>query len=93
MGLLSSESLFLHRMAEGLVDTRGGDKKHATKQIDRMLSNRGISVWDLSERWVSYVLVDNKEVIVALDWTSFFDDEQSMLSLNIVTSRHSAVTF
>ncbi len=40
MGLLSSESLFLHRMAEGLVDTRGGDKKHATKQIDHMLSNR-----------------------------------------------------
>lgn len=87
MGLLSSESLFLHRMAEGLVDTRGGDKKHATKQIDRMLSNKGISVWDLSERWVGYVLGDNKEVIVALDWTSFFDDEQSMLSLNIVTGK------
>ena len=69
MGLLSSESLFLHRMAEGLVDTRGGNKKHATKQIDRLLSNRGISVWDLSERWVSYVLGDHKEVMVALDWT------------------------
>lgn len=74
-------------MAEGLVDTRGGDKKHATKQIDRLLSNRGISVWDLSERWVSYVLADHKEVVVALDWTSFFDDEQSMLSLNIVTGK------
>ena len=49
MGLLASESFFLHRMAEGLVDTRGGIKKHATKQIDRLLSNKGISVWDLSE--------------------------------------------
>ena len=39
MGLLSSESLFLHRMAEGLVNTRGGDKKHATKQIDRLLTH------------------------------------------------------
>lgn len=87
MGLLSSESLFLHRMAEGLVNTRGGDKKHATKQIDRLLSNKGISVWDLSERWVRYVLGDHKEVVVALDWTSFFDDEQSMLSLNIVTGK------
>jgi hypothetical protein len=87
MGLLSSESLFLHRMAEGLVDARGGDKKHATKQIDRLLSNKGISVWDLSEHWVSYVLGAHKEVVVALDWTSFFDDEQSMLSLNIVTGK------
>ena len=49
MGLLASESLFLHRLAEGLVDTRGVIKKHATKQIDRLLSNKGISVWDLSE--------------------------------------------
>ena len=87
MGLLASESLFLHRMAEGLVDTRGGNKKHAAKQIDRLLSNKGISVWDLSEPWVNYVLADHKEIMVALDWTSFFDDEQSMLSLNIVTGK------
>jgi hypothetical protein len=87
MGLLASESLFLHRMGEGLVDTRGGNKKHAAKQIDRLLSNKGISVWDLSEPWVKYVLADHKEIMVALDWTSFFDDEQSMLSLNIVTSK------
>ena len=87
MGLLASESLFLHRMAEGLVDTRGGNKKHAVKQIDRLLINKGISVWDLSEPWVKYVLADHKEIMVALDWTSFFDDEQSMLSLNIVTGK------
>lgn len=35
MGLLSSESLFLHRMAEGLVNTRGGDKKHAMRGLLR----------------------------------------------------------
>lgn len=87
MGLLASESLFLHRMAEGLVEARGSNKKHATKQIDRLLSNKGISVWDLSEPWVNYVLGSQTEIMVALDWTSFFDDEQSMLSLNIVTSK------
>ena len=55
MGLLASESLFLHRMAEGLAKERGGKKKHAAKQIDRLLSNKGISVWDLAEPWVHYV--------------------------------------
>lgn len=87
MGVLASESLFLHRMAEGLVDTRGGSKKHATKQIDRLLSNKGISIWDLSASWVPYVLRREREVMLALDWTSFFDDEQSMLSLNVVTAK------
>jgi len=87
MGVLASESLFLHRIAEGLVATRGGNKKHATKQIDRLLSNQGISVWDLSEPWVKYVLGESKFIVVALDWSSFFDDAQSMLSLNRVTSK------
>ena len=86
MGFLASESLFLHRIAEGLVDTRGGNKKHTTKQIDCLLSNKCISIWDLSESWIKYVIDENKSIMVVLDWSSFFDDEQSMLSLNIVTS-------
>lgn len=49
MEVLASESLFLHQIAEDLVDTRGVDKKHATKEVDRLLSNKGISVWDLSD--------------------------------------------
>ena len=87
MGVLASESLYLHRIAEGLVKTRGGKKKHATKQIDRLLSNKGISIWDLSASWVPYILRKQTHVIVALDWTSFYDDEQSMLSLNVVTGK------
>lgn len=87
MGVLASNSLFLHRIAEGLVKTRGGKKKHATKQIDRLLSNKGISIWDLSASWVPYVLRNQAKVTVALDWTSFYDDDQSMLSLNVVTGK------
>lgn len=87
MGVLASESLFLHRIAEGLSDTRGTNKKHAAKQVDRLLSNKGISIWELSAQWVKYVIGKNKSIIVALDWSSFFDDEQSMLSLNIVTGK------
>jgi hypothetical protein len=37
MGVLASESLFLHRIAEGLSDTRDTNKKHAAKQVDRLL--------------------------------------------------------
>lgn len=87
MGLLASETLLLHRMGEGLVDTLGLNKKHATKQIDRMLSNKGISIYDLSKSWIKYVVGSKKIIIVALDWSSFADDTQSMLSLNLVSEK------
>ena len=37
MGVLVSESLFLHRIAEGLFDTPATNKKHAAKQVNRLL--------------------------------------------------------
>ena len=51
MGLLASESLFLHRRAERLVDTRGGNKKQATKQKgSRYLVIDFVSPWTKSTR-------------------------------------------
>ena len=44
LGILESESLILHRMGKGLARVRGIQKKHATKQIDRLLSNKKLSV-------------------------------------------------
>ena len=87
LGLLESESLILHRMGQGLAKARGIEKKHATKQIDRLLSNKKLSIWELSGLWAKYLLCDSKEVIVALDWSAFADDEQSMLSLNLVSPK------
>lgn len=87
MGLLKKPSLFLHDMGLGMADSRGVNKKHATKQIDRLLSNQGLSVWELSKQWIPYTVASKKDLIVALDWTSFAGDEQHMLSLNVVTSK------
>jgi len=42
---------------------------------------------ELEPLWIRYVLRDCKEITVALDWTSFHEDGQSMLSLNSVTSK------
>lgn len=87
LGLLESESLILHRMGQGLAKARGVEKKHATKQIDRLLSNKKLSVWDLSGLWAHYLLDEAKEILVALDWSAFADDKQSMLSLNLVSPK------
>jgi hypothetical protein len=87
MGLLAGESLVLHRMGEGLSQVMGGSKKHATKQIDRLLSNKGIKCRELSKNWARYMIGQEKALLVALDWSAFADDKQSMLSLNVVSSK------
>jgi hypothetical protein len=87
MGVLGSSSLFLHEIGRGMAKARNKNKKHATKQIDRLLSNKGISIWDLSAQWVPYLIGSLNKILVALDWTAFAGDKQYMLSLNLVTSR------
>ena len=85
-GLLNSESLRLHALGEGLALAKGLDKKHATKQIDRLLSNNKLKVWDIAQNWVPYIIGERKEIEVALDWTSFWHDKQKTLCLNLLTN-------
>ncbi len=85
-GLLNSDSIRLHALGEGLAFAKGLDKKHATKQIDRLLSNNKLKVWDIAQNWVPYIIGDRKEIEVALDWTSFWNDKQKSLCLNLLTT-------
>jgi hypothetical protein len=87
MGVLGSQSLFLHELGAVLSRARGTHKKHATKQIDRLLSNQSLSIWALCAQWVPYVVGHQKKLLVALDWTSFAGDKQYMLSLNVLTAK------
>ena len=45
LGVLSSASLAVHAIGQGLAHARGLITKHAVKQVDRLLSNTGIDVW------------------------------------------------
>ena len=65
--------------------------KHAVKQVDRLLSNPGIDVWDLFACWVPEIVGPRKSIVVAMDWTDFDADGQATLVLNLVT-RHGRAT-
>lgn len=87
LGVFQSELLFLHEIGLGMAESRGVNKKHATKQVDRLLSNPGFDIWNLSAKWVPYIVGSRTEIMVALDWTSFAGDSQHMLSVNILSSK------
>ena len=60
--------------------------KHGIKQFDRFLSNKGIDVDELTAGWVRFVLGGRTDVIVALDWTEFDDDDHATIAAYVVTT-------
>ena len=86
LGVMTSASLAVSIIGQSLAQARGLLSKHAIKQVDRLLSNRGIVVWDMFAPWVAEVVGQRKTIVVAMDWTDFDADDQTTLALNLVTN-------
>ena len=56
LGVLRSGSLAICTIGQGFAAARGLNPKHATKQVDRLLSNPNIDVDDILARWVPYIV-------------------------------------
>jgi hypothetical protein len=85
LGVLRSASLAVCTIGRGLAAARGLNPKHATKQVDRLLSNPKINVDDILARWVPYVVGARNAIVVALDWTDFEADTQATIMLSLIT--------
>src|SRR5271154_6538788 len=91
LGVMTSASLAVSIIGHSLAQARGLVDKHAIKQVDRLLSNRGVVVWETFAPWVREVVGPRKQIVVAMDWTDFDADDQTTLALNLVT-RHGRAT-
>jgi hypothetical protein len=85
LGVMQSASLAVAMIGQALALAKGLVTRHAIKQVDRMLSNNGIDVWDSFSRWVPHQLAGRQTALVAMDWTDFDDDDQATLALHLVT--------
>ncbi|WP_223643703.1 hypothetical protein [Corallococcus sp. EGB] len=76
LGAVQATSLSVAAIGKAMAWARGEDvtSKHAVKQVDRLLSNGGFDVWRLFAAWVSFVLSERTEAVIALDWTDFEQD-------------------
>ena len=86
LGVISAGSLIIHRIGQGMAGMLDLMPKHAIKQVDRLLSNDKLQLWDCFEQWVPYLIGARQEIVVAMDWTEFDVDNQATLALNLVTS-------
>lgn len=85
-GVLQSASLAIHAIGHGLSVAQGTTSKHAIKQVDRLLSNANIDVWNFQANWIPYSIGKRKEIMLAMDWTDFALDDQITLSIQMLTT-------
>ena len=91
LGVMSSASLAVNTIGQGLALARGRNTKHAIKQVDRLLSNQGIEVEELQPLWVRHVVGSRAKIVVAMDWTEFDRDGHATLMLSLI-SNHGRAT-
>ena len=86
LGVMTSASLAVSVIGHALAQARCRLTKHAIKQVDRLLSNQGVVVWDMFGPWVAEMIGQRRSIVVAMDWTDFNADDQTTLALNLVTN-------
>ena len=86
VGVLHAAVLSIHAIGRAYAHARGRNKRHGVKQIDRLLSNTGIDLWELFPRWVRFVVGPREELVIALDWTDFDDDDHTTLAAHLITT-------
>src|ERR1700735_800293 len=91
LGVMTGASLAVAMIGQALAQARGLVTKHAIKQVDRLLSNTGIDVWESFARWVPHLVGSRNDIVVAMDWTDFDGDDQATLALNLVTEHGRAL--
>jgi len=83
---MAGASLAVAIIGNALAQARGLVTKHAVKQVDRLLSNQGINVWEMFKLWIPEMIGERTKIVIAMDWTDFDADGQATLALNMVTS-------
>jgi Transposase DDE domain len=86
VGVMHAASLSVRAIGVGLAMANALKSKHAVKQVDRLLSNKGLDIDELFATWVPYVLGERKEATIALDWTDFDADDHAMLAAYLITT-------
>ena len=86
LGVLHSASLAVSAIGLSLAQARGLKAKHAIKQVDRLLSNPGMDLGRLFTPWIRQAIGEDRDIVVAMDWTDFDADDQSTLMLSLVTT-------
>ena len=90
-GVLHATQLSVHCIGQAYAAVAEMMPKHGVKQIDRLLSNRGLDLDYLMARWLGYAVGSHESITIALDWTIFDDDDHATLAAYLITNHGRAM--
>mgnify|MGYP001462709859 FL=1 len=90
-GVLNAAMLTIHAIGQAYAAMARIEASSGVKQLDRLLSNVAVDIDALFPAWIRFVVGVRTELIVALDWTEFDDDDHVTLAAYAVT-RHGRAT-
>jgi len=85
-GMLNARMASVAAIGRAYAMERGIKTKSGIKQIDRLLSNDGIQMDEILSLWVHHVIGSTPEIVVAIDWTDFDDDDHTTLCVSLMTT-------
>jgi hypothetical protein len=92
LGVLYTRRLSVAEIGRALAGATGKSPKHGIKQVDRLLSNKGLCLDSLlgsigpMSAYVRWTVGAREELLLALDWTDFDADDHTTLVLSIITN-------
>jgi len=85
-GVMRAGKAGIHAIGAAYASLTGITTKSGIKQIDRLLSNDKVDLDEVLAEWVKFVVSEREEMVVALDWTDFEDDDHVTLCAYTATS-------
>jgi hypothetical protein len=86
VGVLTAAVVSIHAIGQAYAAVAKITAKSGIKQVDRLLSNPLLDVEQVQKSWVKFVVGVRKQIVIAMDWTEFDDDDHSTLCAYLVTS-------
>ncbi len=84
-GVLHAASWGIRAIGQGLAAAQGLAPRHAIKPVDRLLSTPKLSMQEVWDCWVPFVVGERREVCVHVAWTACVEADQRMVVLGMPT--------
>lgn len=85
-GLLNSGKATISKIGYGYAKGNNKTRKHGIKQTDKLLSNKKFDIQKIQKTITRLTTINRKDIIIAIDWTYFYKDNQATITAKIITN-------
>jgi hypothetical protein len=84
VGAMYADRAGVAALGRAAARVRDVSEKHSIKQVDRLLSNDKIGVGAVQQLLARLIIGERKEIVVAIDWTSYEPDGHITLAISLI---------